>query len=145
MALVWIVSGMPAQQLFRPSLKVPACPTTGSLSYNASVPDSGLFPLTQVDLCYDDSSIHVKFTAYEEKDFYCNAHLITRPAGLHLPPGVWGHANSRIADNQSLTTNGEIYNYEVMEAFIVRTLGQNTVDPPCINSYSRSATVPCGQ
>lgn len=96
MALVWIVSGTPAQQLLRPSLEIPACPTTGSLSYNASVPDSGLFPLTQVDLCYDDSSIHVKFTAYEEKDFYCNAHLITRSAGFHLPPWGLDHANSRL-------------------------------------------------
>lgn len=30
-----------------------------------------------------------------------------------------GSTNLNDADNQSLTTNGEIYNYEVMEAFIV--------------------------
>lgn len=69
--LVTVVPGMLAQYLTRPALEVPACPTTGSVSYNTSVPDGALFPLTQVDLCYDDSSIHIKFTAYEEKDFYC--------------------------------------------------------------------------
>lgn len=71
MTLVLVVPGMLAQYTTRPALEVPACPTTGSVSYNTSVPDSGLFPLTQVDLCYDDSSIHIKFTAFEEKDFYC--------------------------------------------------------------------------
>ncbi|KAI3394878.1 hypothetical protein diail_2113 [Diaporthe ilicicola] len=88
-ALISAVLGYPP----RPALEVPACPTTTSITYNTSVPDKSLFPLTQVGLCYDDSSIHIKFTAFEEKDFYYN---------------------------QSLTTNGEIYNYEVMEAFIYR-------------------------
>lgn len=71
MALVSALPGMLGQSLTRPALEVPACPTTGTVSYNTSVPDGGLFPLTQVDLCYDDSSIHIKFTAFEEKDFYC--------------------------------------------------------------------------
>ncbi|KAJ0107982.1 domon-like type 9 carbohydrate-binding module domain [Diaporthe amygdali] len=97
--LMALVSAVPdtlarhSQYSTRPSLEVPACPTTGSITYNTSVPDKGLFPSTQVDLCYDDSSIQIKFTAFEEKDFYYN---------------------------QSLTTNGDIYNYEVMEAFIYR-------------------------
>ncbi|KAI7785883.1 domon-like type 9 carbohydrate-binding module domain [Diaporthe eres] len=98
MVLFSAVPGMLGQYVTRPALEVPACPTLGTVSYNTSVPDAGAFPLTQVDLCYDDSSIHIKFTAFEEKDFYYN---------------------------QSLTTNEEIYNYEVMEAFIHR----GTCDP----------------
>jgi hypothetical protein len=74
-----LVSAVPSL-LSRPSLEVPACPNAGIVSYNTSVPDKGLFPLTQVDICYDDSSIHVKFTAFEEKDFYC------MPSG---PPFCW--------------------------------------------------------
>lgn len=91
-ALVLVVPGMLAQYTTRPALEVPACPTTGSVSYNTSVPDSGLFPLTQVDLCYDDSSIHIKFTAFEEKDFYCMFTLwltlpgFTRPSLFSLAP-----------------------------------------------------------
>ncbi|KAL1850125.1 hypothetical protein Daus18300_013053 [Diaporthe australafricana] len=88
--VVSVVPSTPDRQAL-PVLAVPACPTTGSVTYNTSVPDKSLFPLTQVDLCYDNSAIHIKFTAFEEKDFYYN---------------------------QSLSTNGEIYNYEVMEAFI---------------------------
>lgn len=67
---VTVVSAVPSL-LARPSLEVPACPAVGTVSYNTSVPDQGLFPLTQVDLCYDDSSIKIKFTAFEEKNFYC--------------------------------------------------------------------------
>lgn len=85
MALVSVVPGMLAQYLTRPALEVPACPTTGSVSYNTSVPDGGLFPLTQVDLCYDDSSIHINFTAYEEKDFYCMPISSTVLRDLILP------------------------------------------------------------
>jgi hypothetical protein len=69
MALVSAVSTL----LSRPSLQVPACPAVGTVSYNTSVPDKGLFPQTTVDLCYDGSSIHIKFTALEEKDFYCTS------------------------------------------------------------------------
>lgn len=71
MALFSAVPGMLSQYVTKPALEVPACPTLGTVSYNTSVPDAGPFPLTQVDLCYDDSSIHIKFTAFEEKDFYC--------------------------------------------------------------------------
>lgn len=75
----------------KPSLDVPYCPNTGSISYNLSVPDLNPFPETKVSLCYDKSFIHINFTALEEESFYYNS---------------------------SLGTNGEIYNYEVMEAFI---------------------------
>lgn len=118
--LVWAVPGL----LARPSLEVPACPSAGTVLYNTSVPDKGLFPPTQVDLCYDDSSIHIKFTAFEEKDFYCMSsgpHSLLL-ASIEVPFCSRAHTDPGITDNQNLTTNGEIYNYEVMEAFIVRLL-----------------------
>ncbi|KAI1498584.1 hypothetical protein F5X99DRAFT_392759 [Biscogniauxia marginata] len=74
-----------------PSLQVPSCPDKGTVQYSKSVPDQADFPLTQVDLCYDDSSIEITFTAFEEKHFYYN---------------------------ESQGTNDPIYEYEVMEAFI---------------------------
>ncbi|KAL9058898.1 MAG: hypothetical protein Q9162_001454 [Coniocarpon cinnabarinum] len=80
-----------AQSPPRPSLDVPACPAKGTLQYNLTDPDRNAFPLTQADLCYDDTSIHITFTAYNETNFYYNA---------------------------SQTTNDAIYEYEVMEAFI---------------------------
>ncbi|KUI64172.1 hypothetical protein VM1G_12076 [Cytospora mali] len=46
---------------------------------------------TKVSLCYGKSFIHIRFTALGEENFYYNS---------------------------SISTNGEIYNYEVMEAFI---------------------------
>ena len=74
-----------------PSLNVPACPDKGTVIYKTSVPDRTAFPKTQVDLCYDSSAIHLTFTAYKETNFFYNA---------------------------SAMTNDEIYNFEVMEAFI---------------------------
>ncbi|KAI0129912.1 hypothetical protein BJ170DRAFT_291934 [Xylariales sp. AK1849] len=74
-----------------PFLDVPACPLTNCLTYDKSVPDLGPFPKTEVSLCYDDSFIHIGFTAYNETNFYYNA---------------------------SQTTNDPIWQYEVMEAFI---------------------------
>lgn len=79
-----------------PSLKVPACPARGTIQYNKTVPDKAAFPLTQVDACYDNTSLALTFTAYHETSFYYNA---------------------------SLGTNDAIYNYEVMEAFISRGTG----------------------
>ena len=76
-----------------PSLDVPACPLTGTIRYNKSVPDKQEFPLTQVDLCYTDTSIDITFTAYNETNFYFN---------------------------ESQKTNDPIWQYEVMEAFIAR-------------------------
>ncbi|KAF2170411.1 hypothetical protein M409DRAFT_64161 [Zasmidium cellare ATCC 36951] len=76
-----------------PSLEVPACPDKGTLTYNQSVPDKTNFPNTQVDLCYEDKSISITFTAYEETNFFYN---------------------------DTYTTNDPIYEYEVMETFISR-------------------------
>ncbi|RYP73840.1 hypothetical protein DL769_004141 [Monosporascus sp. CRB-8-3] len=76
-----------------PSLKVPACPALATVQYDNSVPDLAEFPLTQVDLCYDDTLIHFTFTAYNETNFYFN---------------------------ETQGTNDPIWMYEVMEAFIHR-------------------------
>ncbi|KAG8167581.1 hypothetical protein KVR01_003270 [Diaporthe batatas] len=102
-AVLVTVTSAVASLLARLSLEVPACPRVGTVSYNTSSPDQGLFPWTRVDLCYDDSSIKFNFTAFDEKDFYYN---------------------------QSLTTNGEIYNYKVMEAFLVPLWIQQPSDLP---------------
>ncbi|CAN8105571.1 unnamed protein product [Discula destructiva] len=84
-----------ARGLHVPSLYVPACPAVGMISYDNTVPssDNSTFPETDVSLCYDDSFIHITLTALEEKSFYYNA---------------------------SVPTNGDIYDYEVMESFIYR-------------------------
>lgn len=74
-----------------PSLEVPACPAKGTIKYDKSVPDQKDFPATQVDLCYDDKSIRLDFTANDEVNFYFNS---------------------------SYGTNDNIWEYEVMEAFI---------------------------
>ncbi|KAI1084853.1 hypothetical protein F5B20DRAFT_523510 [Whalleya microplaca] len=75
-----------------PSLEVPACGVgKGSLQYSKSVPNQTDFPLTQVDICYDDTSIQLTFTAFGEVNFYYN---------------------------ESYQTNDPIWEYEVMETFI---------------------------
>ncbi|KAI1841887.1 hypothetical protein JX265_010803 [Neoarthrinium moseri] len=76
-----------------PSLSVPACPQLGSIKYSQSVPDKSPFPETQVDLCYDDTSLKIDFTAYDEQYFYFNS---------------------------SHQMNDPIYEYEVMECFVYR-------------------------
>lgn len=81
-----------------PSLTVPSCPKKGYLSYNLTSPDRVAFPDTAVELCYDESVLHIDFLAYNETSFYYNS---------------------------SYTTNGDIYNYEVMEVFMAK----GTSDP----------------
>ncbi|EOO03168.1 hypothetical protein UCRPA7_1338 [Phaeoacremonium minimum UCRPA7] len=76
-----------------PCLTVPACPKTGHVEYSKSVPDLTPFPKTAVDLCYTDTSVELTFTAYDEKYFYFDP---------------------------SQTTNDDIWEYEVMEAFLYR-------------------------
>ena len=76
-----------------PSVDVPACPRTATIHYSKSVPDLGPFPPTSVSLCYTPSKLALGFVARGETNFYYNA---------------------------SQGTNDEIYNYEVMEAFIHR-------------------------
>jgi hypothetical protein len=87
-----------------PSVDVPACPQKGTVTYSKSVPDLTDFPLTQVDLCYTDTSIAITFTAYNETNFYFD------PAQ---------------------GTNDDIWEYEVMEAFIYK----GTDDPQFYFEY----------
>lgn len=60
-----------------PCLQVPACPAVGTVSYTSSVPstDTTPFPKTEVALCYDDSFIHITFTALNDTSFYCTSNL----------------------------------------------------------------------
>ncbi|EGR44649.1 hypothetical protein MKX07_005212 [Trichoderma sp. CBMAI-0711] len=81
-----------------PSVNVPSCPRIGSVSYTTSVPDRTPFPRTQVDLCYTDDSLELTFIAYDEVNYFFNA---------------------------SQGTNDDIWEYEVMEAFIYK----GTEDP----------------
>jgi hypothetical protein len=62
------------------------------------VPDLTPFPLTQVNLCYTNQSLELTFIAFDEVNYFFNA---------------------------SQGTNDDIYEFEVMEAFIY----QGTEDP----------------
>ncbi|KAL6798031.1 hypothetical protein J3E68DRAFT_398854 [Trichoderma sp. SZMC 28012] len=81
-----------------PSVNVPSCPRVGTISYSKSVPDLTPFPLTQVNLCYTDKSLELSFIAYDEVNYFFNA---------------------------SQGTNDDIWEYEVMEAFLYK----GTEDP----------------
>uniref|UniRef100_A0A1Y1MK77 Carbohydrate-binding domain-containing protein n=1 Tax=Photinus pyralis TaxID=7054 RepID=A0A1Y1MK77_PHOPY len=77
-----------------PSVTVPACCRgVGTVKYDKTVPDLKPFPRTQVDLCYTDTHLDIKFTARDEVNFYFNS---------------------------SQGTNADIWEYEVMEAFIYK-------------------------
>lgn len=92
-SIVYAATAAAAAASCNPSLEVPACPSKGTVQYDKSMPEGEAFPLTQVDLCYDESALQITFTAYNETNFYTN--------------GSYG-------------TNDPIYEYEVMEAFIYR-------------------------
>ncbi|KAK7747817.1 hypothetical protein SLS62_008853 [Diatrype stigma] len=92
-SIVYAATAAAAAANCNPSLEVPACPSKGTVQYDKSMPEGADFPLTQVDLCYDESALQLTFTAYNETSFYTN--------------GSYG-------------TNDPIYEYEVMEAFIYR-------------------------
>lgn len=79
-----------------PSLRVPACPGATSITYNKSVPARDAFPRTTVSLCHAPTHLHVNLTAHDEEHFFFD------PAQR---------------------TNGDIWQYEVMEAFIARGAG----------------------
>lgn len=74
-----------------PSLEVPACPALGVALIDQSDPDRTSFPKTTASLCYNDTSLEIKFEAYDEIYYYYNA---------------------------SQGTNDDIWEYEVMEAFV---------------------------
>jgi hypothetical protein len=71
-----------------PSLNVPACPKKATAQYDKTVPFLAPFPLTTVDLCYANTTLNLTFTAHGETNFFYNS---------------------------SFTTNGDIWEYEVME------------------------------
>ncbi|PGH04312.1 hypothetical protein AJ80_08535 [Polytolypa hystricis UAMH7299] len=74
-----------------PRVDVPRCPRTEKISYSQTIPDKKPFPRTAVELCWDKSTLHLAFSAFEEKHFHFNA---------------------------SQGTNDDIWEYSVMEAFI---------------------------
>ena len=90
---LFLIMAATAAALHTPSVNVPSCPHVGTIKYATSVPDKQPFPRTQVDLCYSDTHLHLIFTARDEVNFFYNA---------------------------SQGTNDEIYEYEVMEAFIYK-------------------------
>lgn len=92
-----------------PSLKVPACPSKATASWNTAMPDPTPFPRTHVDLCYDSTNIHLTFNALDEVNFFYNS---------------------------SYKTNDNIYEYEVMEAFLYH----GTNDPSTYMVWSLSHT-----
>lgn len=92
-SIIYMATAATASANCNPSLEVPACPSKGTVQYNKSMPELDDFPLTQVDLCYEESAIQITFTAYNETNFYYN---------------------------ESYGINDPIYEYEVMEAFIYR-------------------------
>ncbi|KAJ2885761.1 hypothetical protein H4R27_001139 [Coemansia aciculifera] len=76
-----------------PDLCVPRCPATAQAKFTTQIPSGAACPQTNVDLCYTNTSLNLVFTALGETNFYFNP-------------------------NQ--TTNGDIWEYEVMEAFIYK-------------------------
>ncbi|KAJ2543454.1 hypothetical protein GGH12_003588 [Coemansia sp. RSA 1822] len=75
-------------------VKVPACPSTTSFTFNTGIPAvDPSCPLTKVQMCYTPTQLKLDFTAYNETEFYYDA---------------------------SQTTNGDIWEYEVVEAFIYK-------------------------
>lgn len=87
-----------------PSLRVPECPEYTVALVNQSVPDRGTFPMTTVNVCYDDTHIQLGFKALKETNWFVNA---------------------------SQSTNDDIWEYEVMEAFLYH--GEN--DPTTYLEY----------
>lgn len=86
-----IAAAVAAVDIPLPSLLVPQCPGQGTAVIDRTAPDRTAFPLTTVSLCYTQTALQLNFTAFQETNYYYNA---------------------------SQGTNGDIYNYEVMEAFI---------------------------
>ena len=85
------ITASPSHHDRNPHLFVPSCPRKTTATYTKSVPDKTPFPKTAVDLCYDKTSLHLTFKAYDEKYFYFDPEQ---------------------------GTNGDIWEYEVMEAFL---------------------------
>ncbi|KAJ2100742.1 hypothetical protein GGI09_002125 [Coemansia sp. S100] len=74
-----------------PDLKVPQCPSKVSTQFTTQIPSGAACPQTKVELCYTNTALNLVFTALGETNFYFDP---------------------------KQTTNGNIWEYEVMEAFI---------------------------
>ncbi|KAJ2781335.1 hypothetical protein GGI15_003240 [Coemansia interrupta] len=74
-------------------LYVPRCPATAAAKFTTQIPSGDPCPSTEVDLCYTDTALQLQFTANGETNFYYDP---------------------------TQTTNGDIWEYEVMEAFIYK-------------------------
>lgn len=81
-----------ASNFTTPSIHVPACPAKETITYNKTVPtQADDFAPTQIDLCHTPMYLVLTMTAYDEKNFYFDPEQ---------------------------GTNDDIWEYEVMEAFI---------------------------
>ncbi|KAJ2688287.1 hypothetical protein IWW39_002331 [Coemansia spiralis] len=76
-----------------PDLKVPKCPSTVSTKFTTQIPSGAACPQTSVELCYTNTNLSLVFTALGETNFYYDP---------------------------KQTTNDNIWEYEVMEAFIYK-------------------------
>ncbi|KAJ1795083.1 hypothetical protein LPJ59_004410 [Coemansia sp. RSA 2399] len=76
-----------------PDLNVPCCPSTATIKFTTQIPSGAACPLTTVDVCYTDKELNLVFNAYGETNYYFN---------------------------ETQGTNGDIWEYEVMEAFIYK-------------------------
>ncbi|KAI8318544.1 hypothetical protein GQ54DRAFT_300208 [Martensiomyces pterosporus] len=86
-------------------LSIPACPSTASLQFSVGIPDlNPSCPLTQVNLCYTSTALQLNFIAYNETNFYYDS---------------------------TQGTNGDIWAYEVVEAFIQK----GSADPQTYFEY----------
>ncbi|KAJ1952827.1 hypothetical protein EC988_003342 [Linderina pennispora] len=74
-------------------VQVPACPSTATVRFDKTIPEQTACPLTTIGLCYTATALNLVFTAHNETNFYFDP---------------------------SQTTNGDIWAYEVMEAFIYK-------------------------
>ncbi|KAJ2852266.1 hypothetical protein IWW36_000409 [Coemansia brasiliensis] len=75
-------------------LNVPACPQKETFTFNNGIPSVDLScPLTQVSMCYTSTQLKIDFTAFNETNFFFDP---------------------------DQGTNGDIWEYEVVEAFIYK-------------------------
>ncbi|KAJ2796710.1 hypothetical protein H4R20_005443, partial [Coemansia guatemalensis] len=89
-------------------ISVPECPARTVFTFSTEIPGSQpRCPSTQVSMCYTSTQLQLDFTAYQEKNFYFDP---------------------------TQETNGDIWEYEVVEAFIYK----GTDDPQTYFEYEVS-------
>ncbi|KAJ2803518.1 hypothetical protein H4S07_004435 [Coemansia furcata] len=77
----------------KPDIKVPKCPAKVSTTFTTQIPSGTACPQTKVELCYTNTELSLVFVALGEKNDYYDP---------------------------KQTTNDNIWEYEVMEAFIYK-------------------------